>query len=193
MAMISILGKVDKRILVLPLMRVCSMDGPTVVYSDDGNFKNLFHEEGNEGCVSGVDIFVTNEIPDSELIQMEYKHLIYVYSDPIELDSKMDVSIVCRCFDRSFLGLPKAKLSETSNHVDVIFSSIPLKNVKNVIVLRPEYYRYLVETEEKKELLINKDKTICRLMTLILSNVFSMSELQFSRLLVRNKYELSMK
>jgi hypothetical protein len=193
MAMISIVGKVDKRILVLPLMRVCSMDGPTVVFSDDGNFKNLFHEEGNEGCVSGVDIFITNEIPDSELIQMEYKHLIYVYSDPIQIDKDVDVSIICRCFDRSFLGIPKAKLCENSNQVSVVFSSIPLKNVKNTIVLKPEYYRYLVETEEKKELLINKDKTICRLMTLILCNIFSMSEIQFSRLFIRNKYELSMK
>lgn len=190
MSVFSITGKVDKRILVLPLLRVCSIDGATLLYTDDGYYRNLYREYGNEGSISGVDILIANELtPEIVIGNDEYKNIVIVSADP--LDSKgADIEINCRVNDRSFVPNKKNKDKVDS---EIIFSSIPLKKEKNVLVLKPEYYRYLVETEEKKELFINKDKQLATLLSNFVSKAFNMSAVQFIKLLIRDKYEVSSK
>ncbi|ROR31743.1 hypothetical protein EDD66_101361 [Mobilisporobacter senegalensis] len=195
MANFSVIGKVDKRILVLPLMRVCSIDGPTLLVSDDGNFRNLYHKDGDEGSISGVDIQISNSLDkmNLETNQENYKHILYVFSDPIPLEKKTELTILCNCYDRSFVKPKRRFIEEREDEIEVIFSSAYLKNIQNLLILKPEYYKYLVMTEEVKELIITKDMAICKLLTRLVSGYFNMSKPQFMKLLTRKKYETSIK
>ncbi len=190
MSVFSIAGKVDKRILVLPLLRVCSIDGATLLYTDDGCYRNLYQEYGNRGSISGVDILMANELTPETVIDSDaYKNIVIVSADPID-GKGVDIEINCRVNDCSFITNKKKRDKADS---EIIFSSMPLKKEKNVLVLKPEYYRYLVETEEKKELFINKDKQLGVLLSNFVSKAFNMSAAQFIKLLTRDKYEISSK
>lgn len=195
MATFSVVGKVDKRILVLPLMRVCSIDGPTLVVSDDGNFKNLYHDDGNKGSISDVDILVNNSMEEWNLnINTEnYKHIIYASSDSIKFENSINLKVLCRCYDRSFIKPKNRFIEEKEDEVEVIFSSTYVKKSENILILKPEYYKYLVSVEEMKELPIIKDVAISRLLTSLVSEFFNMSKPQFMKLLTRKKYETSIK
>lgn len=195
MSVFYIEGKVDKRILVLPLIRVCSIDGPTILISDDGSYKNLYHEQGNKGTISGVDISIGNTLSDATegIDKDEYRHIVYVTSDQNKFNEDIDLVISCKCYDRSIFKKTVFEEEIYENKMDVVFSMIPVKNVTNLVLLKPSYYKYLIETEEKKELLINKDKQLCMLMTSLFSKQFNMKSTQFFRLLTRPTYELSAK
>lgn len=194
MAVVSIFGKVDKRILAFPLIRAFSMTGHTIVITDDGNFKNLFHTSGTTGQIDGVRVLVINELP-SELtgITEGYQNVIYVLSDRAEIQA--DCTLLCHGNDQSLKGrgIRSIEKKKEDNFVDVFLRLTPLKAKANQIILKPYYYRYLVETEEKKELLILKDKKICQLLTKTCSTAVGMKETQFYLLLFRKRYETSMK
>lgn len=194
MAIISIFGKVDKRILAFPLIRALSMTGQTIVITDDGNFRNLYHDNGPTGMIDGVKIMVVNDPhTDMSKIIREYQNVIYILTDRIEIDA--NCTLLCHGDDKSL----KSKASRLTiskkedSAIDVFLRMNPLKMKVNQIILKPEYYRYLVETEEKKELLILKDKKICRFLASICSEPAEMKATQFYLLLHRKRYETSTK
>lgn len=199
MAVVSIVGKVDKRIVVLPLVRACSIDGRTIVYTDDSNLKNICL--GRHDFVSKENLEIRYDLSPEELNQesMEdgfIKHIFYVYSDYKLQDA--DVVIVCENYKRntqSEIGRvcedTEYRVEKQENVREIFFSLTPLKKVPNVIVLRPEYYNYLLETEEKKELLILKDKTMNRLLADIMNEKIDMSKDHFLKLLSRKRTQIS--
>lgn len=194
MAVISIFGKVDKRILAFPLIRAFSMTGHTIVITDDGNFKNLYHANGTTGQIDGVKILVLNELPlELSAITEDYQNVIYVLSDITEIQA--DSTLLCHGDDQSLIGrgIKSTEKKKDNNFVDVFLRMTPLKAKANQIILKPLYYRYLVETEEKKEFLILKDKKICQLLSKICSTAVGMKESQFYLLLLRKRYETSTK
>jgi hypothetical protein len=194
MAIISIFGKIDKRILAFPLIRACSMTGQTIVITDDGNFKNLYHKSGSTGKIDGVQILVLNELP-SDLSEMtkEYQNVIYVLSDEAELQA--DCSLLCHGDDKSLMDKRNKRIGKgkESKLIDVFLRMSPLKTNGNQIILKPYYYRYLVETEEKKEFLILKDKKMCQFLSNTCSEAVGMKATQFYLLLLRKRYETSVK
>lgn len=190
MAVISFVGKVDKRILAFPLIRALSIEGKTVVYTDDSNFKNLFASTSNIGVVEDITIIYESNIKNIEetnYISELGKHIIYVYTDAQYENS--DVVFNCNSYDRSFQP-DRFELEEEKpeNQIDLIFSSIPLRKVPNVLVMKPSFYQYLLEIEEKKEFLILKDKEINTFLANKISGKVDMSKEQFMKLLSRKRY-----
>jgi hypothetical protein len=194
-AVISIFGKIDKRILVFPLIRAYSMTGQTIVITDDGCFKNLYHTSGSTGEIDGVKIMVINDLPpDLSKITQEYQNVIYVLSDMAELPA--DNTLVCHGEDKTMIrGGTRGteKNNKDKSITDIYLRMAPIKTKEIQIILKPYYYRYLVETEEKKELLVLKDKKICQLLSKTCSNAVGMKEAQFYMLLLRKRYEISKK
>lgn len=201
MAVVSMVGRVDKRILALPLIRACSIDGKTLVYTDDSNLKNLYQGRIDFGGIENVDInFDLNpeELQEENFSNDFVKHVFYVYSDYRFPES--DIVIHCNNYNRKtlydaeqVLESEHYEVEKPKNQHEIFFSSIPMKKNSNVIVLKPEYYNYLVETEEKKELQILKDKTINQLLANIMNGKIDMSKEQFFRLLTRKRIQLSLR
>lgn len=195
MAVISIFGKIDKRILAFPLIRAYSMTGQTIVITDDGCFKNLYHTSGATGRIDGVKLVVLNELPpDLSDITEGYQNVIYVLSDVAEIPA--DSTLICHGDDKSLAGggrRSSEKNNKDKTSVDVYLRMTPIKTKELQIILKPYYYRYLVETEEKKELLVLKDKKVCQLLSKTCSNAVGMKEAQFYMLLLRKRYETSKK
>lgn len=199
MAIVSLVGRVDKRIVALPLIRACSIDGRTIVFTDDSNLKNV--SLGKQDFVSKENLEVCHNL-DPEGIKQQVmennfiKHIFYVYSDYTLLEA--DVVIQCNNYTsntQSELGRVCEELEygveRQENVKEVFFSMNPVKKEPNVIVLKPEYYNYLNETEVKKELLILKDKTVNRLLANIMNNKIDMSKEQFLKLLSRKRTQIS--
>lgn len=199
MAVVSIVGRVDKRIVALPLIRACSIDGRTIVYTDDSNLKNICL--GRHDFVNKENLVIRYDLSPEGLNQeaMEdgfIKYIFYVYSDYKLLDA--DVVIQCNNYSRNVLSEIGRVREDTEygvekeeNVKELFFSMNPVKKAPNVIVLRPEYYNYLFETEEKKELLILKDKAINRLLANIMNEKIDMSKEHFLKLLSRKRTQIS--
>lgn len=201
MAVISMVGRVDKRILALPLIRACSIDGKTLVYTDDSNLKNLYQGRLDFGSIENVDIKFDSDPEDlQEKVEKEdfVKHIFYIYSDYKLSDA--DIVIHCNNYNSSTLHdveevneSGEYEVEKPENLHEVFFSSIPVKKTPNLIVLKPEYYNYLVETEEKKELLVLKDKTVNLLLANIMNGKIDIRRDQFLKLLSRKRIQVSSK
>lgn len=201
MAVISMVGRVDKRILALPLIRACSIDGKTLVYTDDSNLKNLYQGRLDFGGIENVDIKFDSDPEDlQEKVEKEdfVKHIFYIYSDYKLSDA--DIVIHCNNYNSSTLHdveevneSGEYEVEKPENLHEVFFSSIPVKKTPNLIVLKPEYYNYLVETEEKKELLVLKDKSVNLLLANIMNGKIDIRRDQFLKLLSRKRIQVSSK
>lgn len=105
MRVLTVVGKVDTRVLVYPLARALSLTGLTAIVADDGAYRRLFKGKGLKGTVSGVDVSIglnmdvqlKNSLNNSGV---PYDNLIVVSSNYIPKDS--DGVIVCHGVDNSF-------------------------------------------------------------------------------------------
>ena len=99
MALISIVGNVDKRIIAIPLARGLSIDGKTAIITDDSSYKRLYSEDTNVGTIDGVDIVIDYEINENSIDVLKethetYKHYVFVSNSYINKNS--DLTILCR-------------------------------------------------------------------------------------------------
>lgn len=107
MRVISIVGKIDTRVLAYPLARALSLNGQTAMIADDGAYRRLFHGKGDTGTVSGIDVAVTSHMDDTEVHKLDksginYDNLIVVANDYIHPESTG--IIVCHGLDRSMMA-----------------------------------------------------------------------------------------
>lgn len=170
------------------------MTGYTLVITDDGNFKNLYHDSGSVGFVGDIKIMVVNELPnDIQELTDEYQNVVYVLSDMAEIEA--DCILQCHGDNRSLkaAGSKASEKKKESRAIDIYLRLRPIKTKDYQIILKPSYYRYLIETEERKELLILKDKVICTILSKNCSAAVGMKESQFYMLLLKDKYEISSK
>ena len=112
MRMVTIVGKIDSRVLVYPLMRALSMSGLTGVITDDGAYRRLFNGKELIGSVSGVDISVCPRVNEKNLYslaatRLSYDYILVVSSDFIPEET--DGIIVCHGLDRSILGVSQVE------------------------------------------------------------------------------------
>lgn len=112
MKILTIVGKVDTRVLAYPLARALSLNGLTAMITDDGAYRRLYHGEELQGTVSGVDISVgikadedlKNSLNSSGI---PYDNIVFVSADYIPSDSTG--VIVCHGVDRSMMGKSQAE------------------------------------------------------------------------------------
>ena len=108
MKILAVVGKIDSRMLVYPLMRALSMSGLTGVITDDGAYRRLYPGKELIGSVSGVDIGVCSRVNEENLgmlkaTGLDYDYLIVVSSD--YLPENADGIIVCHGLDRTVVGV----------------------------------------------------------------------------------------
>lgn len=115
MRILTIVGKVDTRVIAYPIARALSLNGLTAVITDDGAYRRLYHGEDLQGTVSGVDISVglktDEELKDSlNNSGVPYDNLVIVSSGYVPVDSTG--VILCHGIDRSMVGMSKAEEEE---------------------------------------------------------------------------------
>ena len=115
MRLLTIVGKVDTRVLAYPISRALSLTGSTALISDDGAYRRLYNGEELQGTVSGVDISVgvnTDEVLRHSLDAsgVVYDNIVLVSSSYIPSDS--NGVIVCHGSDRSMMGLTEKEKEE---------------------------------------------------------------------------------
>lgn len=108
MRIISVVGKVDSRVLVYPLARALSMQGLTGIITDDGSYRRLYPGKTKIGCINGIDISVNANMDESTIHSLDnsgidYDNLIFVSYDYIHPES--DGIIICHGVDRSIMAL----------------------------------------------------------------------------------------
>ena len=107
MRILTIVGKVDSRILAYPLARALSINGLTAIITEDGAYRRLYHGEETTGTVNGIDISVGAVVND-ELMEslsdsgIPYDNIIVVSGNYIPSNS--DGVIVCSGIDKSMLA-----------------------------------------------------------------------------------------
>lgn len=103
---LTIVGKVDTRPLVYPLLRALELTGFTGVITDDGAYRRLFPGTGNLGCVNNVDISICPTI-DAESIKslsstgISYDNIVVVSSGYIPEETTG--MIVCHGINRDMV------------------------------------------------------------------------------------------
>ena len=115
MRLLTIVGKVDTRVLAYPISRALGLTGLTALISDDGAYRRLYNGEELQGTVSGVDISVgvnTDEVLRHSLDAsgVVYDNIVLVSSSYIPSDS--NGIIVCHGSDRSMMGLTEKEKEE---------------------------------------------------------------------------------
>ena len=123
MRIISIVGKVDSRVIAYPLARGLSINGLTGIITDDGAYRRLYPGNSNIGSVNGIDISVTGHVDENSVHSLDnsginYDNLVTVSCDYIHPEA--DGIIVCHGLDRSMM-----LKDETDEDDDFIF---PIKN-----------------------------------------------------------------
>lgn len=119
MRLLTIVGKVDTRVLSYPIARALSLQGLTALISDDGAYRRLYHGDGNKGTVSNIDISVganadenlKNSLNDSGI---QYDNVVFVSSGYIPADSSG--VIVCHGADRSMMGVTEQEEERKIEH-----------------------------------------------------------------------------
>lgn len=115
MKILTIVGKVDSRVLAYPIARALSLNGLTAMITDDGAYRRLYHGDELTGTVSGVDISVglkadeelKNSLNDSGI---PYENIVFVSANHIPADSTG--VILCHGIDRSMVCMSQAEEEE---------------------------------------------------------------------------------
>lgn len=251
MRVLTIVGKVDSRILAYTLSRALSLIGRTALISDDGAYKRLYHGNKLKGVVSGVDVGVGYKV-DEKLrkgigsMGADYDYMVVVSTDYIpEYTTGV---VLCKGVDRSILaegdrynikeedrrelqkdgGGRKGKkraleevgdvedkdcntndgIEDSKDRIEAreedkddieIPEGIPSNSViisfhptvrkgSNSIGLRDSIIRYVYDCEERKELLVFRDKKFNKMLADIGSKPLGMDVEELYKLLCREEY-----
>lgn len=108
MRIISVIGKVDSRVIVYPLARALALKGFTGIITDDGAYRRLYPGRAKIGNVNGIDVSIVSDINDETIHSLDksgiqYDYLIIVSCDYIHPNS--DGIVICHGVDRSMLAV----------------------------------------------------------------------------------------
>ena len=200
MALISIVGNVDKRIVAIPLARGLSIDGKTAIITDDSSYKRLYSEDTNVGTIDGIDIVIDYEINENSIDVLKetheaYKHYVFVSNSYINKNS--DLTILCRGRDRGMLSDSVAKeIGETDNkgkklleskEVIIANGKIDKKEMTNTIQMLDKYYRYLGNVEETKTLDTPNDSVLAKKIAGLVGDIAGINGSVLEKLINRSK------
>lgn len=129
MKILSVVGKVDSRVLVYPLAKALSLSGLTAIVTDDGAYRRLFNGKGDIGIVSGVTVSVCGHVNDENMHSLDnygipYDYLLVVSSDFIPENA--NGIIACHGLDRSMMVK-----DDTDESDDFLISALIERGMKN--------------------------------------------------------------
>jgi hypothetical protein len=199
MANLLITGKMDKKMLVYPLLRVLSIEGDVLFITDDISFNRLF-DGTQSGKYHNITLYVGSTLPEIREFEL-YKNVLVV-SEKINPEEfkKYDVALIVYGPDYSFYGQDLNELMEEMNsqnnsgHVKAVLQSFyPVKATGNMMIRKPEHYFYISKVEEMKELLPCKDSYVEKILTNTFSDSLNIKPKQFANLLRLKPYDISKK
>lgn len=200
MALISIVGNVDKRIIAIPLARGLSIDGKTAIITDDSSYKRLYIEDTNVGTIDGIDIVIDYEINENSIDVLKetheaYKHYVFVSNSYINKNS--DLTILCRGRDRSLIADSvvqtigeedsEGKHIVNSKEITLTAGKVDKKELGNTIKILDKHYRYLGEIEETKTLDAPNDSLLARKIADLVGRSAGINEKTLEKLINRSK------
>ncbi|BCJ93085.1 hypothetical protein acsn021_06540 [Anaerocolumna cellulosilytica] len=200
MANLLIAGKMDKKMLVYPLLRVLSIEGDVLFITDDISFNRLF-DGTQSGKHQNITLYVGNAVPSGRNESELYKNVLVV-SEKINSEElkRYDAALIVYGPDYSFYGQDLIEVMEKINdlnnagHVRAVLQSIyPLKAAGNIMIRKPEHYFYISKVEEMKELLPCKDICVEKLLINTFADALNIKPKQFANLLRLKPYDVSKK
>lgn len=196
---ITITGDVDKRILVYPLARALSILGKTVIVTDDGSVKRLYHGLSNMGMCSGVGIIVAPSLDDGtdkciDNFGETFVNRIYMGNNFIKADSA--VIIKCHGVDKSLKReqyICSDEVSEESLNDEFITDvtltvTKPRQKVDNCIKISSTDLVNLAHMEECKELMVFNNKQVNTFLAKKTAKMTGMPESEWMKVFTRKQY-----
>lgn len=188
MRIVALTGTVDKRMLVYPIARALSIESNVCIVSDNGAYRRLFSERGNEGMLGRVkivvDIYEDSMLPRLDEVGIGFDYLLVDSSFEVPTDS--DYIIYCRGVNRSLYPDDELKKIEDKPNIEVIISPEPPEE-KGVLVVRVDesVCSYVMKIEENKQLMGITNKNYNKLLTKIFSQALGIQESSLFELLSR--------
>lgn len=210
MATIGFVGKVDKKLLTLPLANILSQLGDTLIVTDDTSYQWFMD---SKGFIGGFRVHITksSEISFMEKKDMDdgidYQH--YIYDTMEAVNFELDRVIVVRGKDRS---LVPSNITDTTDEVEYEEALVPsrevvitayhskleerrlgylkrgeyLKDKALLVQVKPEQYKWLWGCMETKEVLAQKDKTVIKAVVNLVKDLFKENEKNLEKLALEN-------
>lgn len=200
MAKLLITGKMDKKMLVYPLLRVLSIEGDLLFITDDISFNRLFNGT-QSGKYRNITLYVGDNLPTGGKELEIYKNILVV-SEKSDLDNfhNYDAVLIVHGPDNSFYGqdinelIEDLRVGNGSDNIKVVLQSIyPVKTAGNMMVRKAEHFFYVSKVEEMKELLPCKDSYVEKILTNAFADSLNIKPKQFASLLRLNPYNISKK
>lgn len=188
MRIVALTGTVDKRMLVYPIARAISIESNVCIVSDNGAYRRLFSERGNEGMLGRVkivvDIYEDSMLPRLDEVGIGFDYLLVDSS--FEVPTNSDYVIYCRGVNRSLYYDEELKKMGDKPNIEVIISPEPPEEKGVLAVMVDEFIcSYIMKIEENKQLMRITNKRYNKLLTKIFSQALGMQESSLFELLSR--------
>lgn len=216
MKVINFVGNVDKRILVLPLVRGLAFLGETLIITDDTSYRRMID---NDSMVSGIKVLVTQEFTQTMVDDYDdgvsYNNIVFDTTSFIYENA--DKLIVCRNKDRRLIpgsvidiidktdieGEPEVESLEV-----VLTAAVPKKkrfgkkktNTQQYLdrheeskdkailcPLKPGHYQWLCLCEELNNITLIGDAELIKLIAKLVSDLFEVGKGGLDGLLSRQQ------
>lgn len=188
MRTVALVGAVDKRMIVYPIARALSIEGNVAVITDNGAYRRLFIECGNEGMLGRVKI-VVDLYDDRLLTKIDEVGIGFDYllvDTCFEVPTSSDYVIFCRGVNRSMYPDEVLKEIEGKPHCEVVISPEPPEE-KGLLVVRVDELvcSYIYSVEESKQIKGVANKRYNKLLAKIFGQALGMKEEALFELLMR--------
>lgn len=210
MTTIGFVGKVDKKLLTLPLANMLSQLSDTLIITDDTSY-SWFTD--SKGFIGGIKVLIKplHEINFTEAVEHEdgtdYQYFIYDTMENIEF--KLDRVIVTRGKNRELV--PK-EITEVTDEVEyeeaVVFTEEvvltayhsklderrygylkrgeELTDKAKLVQVKPEHTKWLWGCMETKEVIAQRDKSITKLAVDLVKDLFKENSKTLEKLMLEN-------
>lgn len=188
MRIVTLVGTVDKRILVYPIARALSFENNVAILTDNGIYRNLFTEKAHESMLGRVNIKVS--LCDDSIVEkineigIGYEYLLVDSSFDIPTNS--DYIIYCRGVNKSFYPEDIIQVIEEKPHCEVVISPEPPEGKGTLAIKVDEgVCSYLYGVEESKQFKMFKSKALNKVLAKIFAPALNMNEASLLELLMR--------
>lgn len=165
MAIITLTGNVDKRVIAYPLLKAMSIVGPTGVISDDTSLKRLYRDKGWKGRVDCIDIALTLDFEqDYEVLFDDFGnvHTNYLFITDNFIPPRSNFVLMCRGItESSFLQEIQDEVEEKKGEVLILTSNDKHKKMtNNMFAYNGSHLQFFSQMEEQKVLSVPKDNLL---------------------------------
>lgn len=164
MKRVTIVGAVDKRLIVYPLMHVLGLTGKTILVTDDGNlrrFGDTYEKEFSKGI---NDVRVVQEVSERVEEKGEYDFEVYVTTN--EIVDESDLVVYCHGLHKTFATEPVIeKFEELESKQEVLVTASRVKEVEKGVTrleISKDTIGYVCDCEEHKDFIACNNSVLAK-------------------------------